>query len=176
MVAELKMVCAEHRCKLKNFLEDPKLVDPVTAIRQRIKSLTAQDQLNCLADTVKTKYKSVFKPIPHLDELLTDVYCRIKLKDASKTINTHSYSTPQKYKDTWSMLIQQHLEAGCIRPSNSSHASPAFFVPKTDSIVLLRWVNNYRALNPNTVTDSHPSSPPGYWNTSLLSRPSKPWS
>jgi hypothetical protein len=30
-----------------------------------------------------------------------------------------------------------------------------FIVPKADSTVLPRWVNDYRALNANTVTDSH---------------------
>jgi len=39
---------------------------------------------------------------------------------------------------------------------NSAHASPAFLVPKSDTMVLPRWVNDYRALNTNTVTDSHP--------------------
>ena len=54
------------------------------------------------------------------------------------------------------MLIQQHLDAGRICPSNSAHTSPAFIVPKADAAVLPRWVNDYRALNTNTVMDSHP--------------------
>ena len=52
-------------------------------------------------------------------------------------------------------MIQQHLNAGRIRPSNSPHASPAFLVPKTDPVVLPRWVNDYRVLNANTVLDAH---------------------
>jgi len=102
------------------------------------------------------EFKDVFSPIPHIDELPTDVYCRIKLKDAYQTVKTRSYSTPRKYRGAWATLIQQHLDAGRIRPSNSAHASPAFIVPKSDSTVLPRWVNNYRALNSNTVLDSHP--------------------
>jgi hypothetical protein len=112
--------------------------------------------LNCLSDAVKEKHKDIFEPIPHLDELSTDVHCHIQLKDASKTVSTRSYSTPRKYKEVWATLIQQHLDASCIRPSNSAHASPAFQVPKANVIVLPRWVNNYRVLNANTVTDSHP--------------------
>ena len=53
------------------------------------------------------------------------------------------------------MLIQQHLDVGCIHPSNSAHASLAFIILKADKSVLPRWVNNYRVLNTNTVTDSH---------------------
>jgi hypothetical protein len=107
---------------------------------------------------VRDKYSDVFDAIPHLDELPTNVYCCIKLKDDTKTIATRSYSTPRKYKEVWSTLIQQHLDAGRIRPSNSAHASPAFLVPKSDPTALPHWVNDYRALNSNTVTDSH--SPP----------------
>jgi hypothetical protein len=52
-------------------------------------------------------------------------------------------------------LIQQHLDVGCICPSNSAHASLAFIILKTDVTVLPHWVNNYRALNVNTVTYSN---------------------
>lgn len=54
------------------------------------------------------------------------------------------------------MLIQQHLNSECIRPSCSPHASPAVIIPKVDASVLPRWVNDYRQLNKNTVLDSHP--------------------
>lgn len=156
MVAELKMVCAERKCALEHKMEIPKPFDTLGAVRQRIETLTCLEELNRLGEAVKEKYKDIFEPIPHLDELPTDVYCRIKLKDAKKSITTRSYSTPRKYKEAWATLIQQHLDAGRIRPSNSEHASPAFLVPKADTIVLPRWVNDYRVLNANTVTDSHP--------------------
>jgi Reverse transcriptase (RNA-dependent DNA polymerase) len=48
------------------------------------------------------------------------------------------------------------LDARRIRPSNSAHASPAFLIPKADQAALPHWVNDYRALNSNTVLDSHP--------------------
>ena len=69
---------------------------------------------------------------------------------------TRSYSTPRKYKEAWAILIQQHLDAGRIRPSNSQHASPAFIIPKADMSVLPQWVNDYWMLNTNTVLDAHP--------------------
>ena len=61
-----------------------------------------------------------------------------------------------KYKEAWALLIQEHLDAGHIRPSNSAHASPAFMVPKTDPLAVPCWVNNYRILNSNTILDTHP--------------------
>jgi len=159
MPAELKMVCAEHACQYKNKPEYIKPVDVVAAIRARIEALTSLEQLNCMGEAVKEKYKDVFSPIPHLNDLPTDVYCWIKLKDATKTFTTHSYSTPRKYKEAWATLIKQHLDAGCIYPSNSAHASPAFIVPKADTTVLPCWVNDYQTLNMNTVTDRTPENP-----------------
>ncbi len=50
----------------------------------------------------------------------------------------------------------QHLGAGHIRPSSSLYASPAFLIPKPDSVVLPRWVNDYHQLNINIVTDHYP--------------------
>jgi len=69
---------------------------------------------------------------------------------------TRTCTTPCKYHKAWAMLIQQHLDAGHIRPLNSEHASPTFLVPKVDRVVLPHWVNDYRVLNANTVLDAHP--------------------
>jgi hypothetical protein len=57
VLAELNMVCAERKCKLKNVFEKPKPVDLVAAVRLQIEALTAQEQLNHLSDAVKEKHK-----------------------------------------------------------------------------------------------------------------------
>ena len=92
--------------------EEVKQVDIVAAIRVRVETLTAQEQLDRLSEATKAKYSRVFNPIPHVDELPTDVYCCIKLKDASKMITTRTYTSPRKFKEAWATLIQQHLDAG----------------------------------------------------------------
>ena len=130
--------------------------DVIGAVRVRLEELAAQDQLKRMGNEVLTKYKPVFEPIPHVDNLPTDVWCRIKIKDASKTITTRTYSSPRKYREAWKTLLQSHEDAGRIRPSNSEHASPSFLIPKSDPTVLPRWVNDYRVLNSNTVLDSYP--------------------
>ena len=130
-------------------------LDTVGAVRKCLKELTMQDQLKRMGREVFTKYKNVFEPIPHVDELLTNVYCQIQLKDASKIITTWSYSSPQKYWEAWRTLIRHHEDAGQIQPSNSS-ASLSFLIPKTDPTVLPSWVNDYRVLNSNTILDSYP--------------------
>jgi hypothetical protein len=156
MLGELKEKCAARRSGQDLDGENVKQINVAAAVRQRIECLNAQEQLGKLGKAMVKEFEDVFAPIPHLDKLPTDVYCRIKLKDASQTIKTRSYSTPRKYREAWSTLIQDHLEAGRIRPSSSAHASPAFLIPKGDPSVLPRWVNDYRALNANTVMDSHP--------------------
>lgn len=121
-----------------------------------IAKLELDDRLQKLEANLRIEFKHIFEPIPHADNLPTDVVARIKLKDPSKTITTRSYASPKKYKEAWAILIQRHLDAGRIRPSSSPFASPAFLTPKTDPTVLPRWVNDYRQLNANTVIDSHP--------------------
>ena len=156
MVAELKMACNDHLIHTRHRFESVAPIDITAAVRQRMEILTAQQELQKLGVKIKEEFIDVFSEIPHLDELPTDVYCRIKLKDVSKMVQTRTYSTPRKYREAWAVLIQQHLDAGRIRPSNSEHTSPAFLVPKTDTMVLPHWVNDYRALNANTVLDAHP--------------------
>lgn len=86
----------------------------------------------------------------------SDVLAEIKLKDANKLFQTRSYGCPRKYRDAWQTLIYQHLQAGRIRESSASSASPTFIIPKADPTALPRWVNDYRQLNKNTVPDSYP--------------------
>ena len=62
MVAELKMICTEQQCKIRNHFEPVKPVDCVTAICQCIEELNTHKQLNCLSDSIKSKYKDVFDP------------------------------------------------------------------------------------------------------------------
>jgi hypothetical protein len=129
-------------------------------IRERVKELAERqriaEELSTCEKEARAKFAPVFEPIPHVDHLPTDTFARIKLKDASRSISSRSYSCPRKYRAAWQTLIDQHLEAGRIRPSSSSHASAAFIVPKSDPSVLPRWVNDYRELNDNTVLDAHP--------------------
>ena len=123
--------------------KEVKLVDVVAAIRECIETLATQDKLKALGMELKCEFKDVFALIPHLDELPTDGFCCIKLKDTSQSVKMRSYTTPRKYQEAWAILIKQHLDTGCIWPSNSAHASLAFLVPKSDTVVLPQWVNDY---------------------------------
>jgi hypothetical protein len=78
------------------------------------------------------------------------------MKTAYKSLSKRSYSSPRKYHEAWGILIQKHLDAGRIQPSNSSFASPAFLIPKADRTALPHWVNDFRELGTNTVHNVFP--------------------
>src|SRR5882762_8235108 len=134
MVAELNMVCNEQKCMTMHKFEEVKPVDIISAVCERVEILAAQEQLK-LGTKLKMEFKDIFSAIPHHDNLPTDFYCRIKLKDVSKCVSTRLYATPRKYREAWATLIKQHLDAGRIQPSNSEHTSPAFLVPKLDTTI-----------------------------------------
>ena len=94
--------------------------------------------------------------MPHTMWLPDDVLHRFQLKDPERVIKCRSYACPKKYKDAWRQLLDQHLAAGRIRESSSEYCSPTFLIPKVDPTVLPRWVNDYRALNENTIPDHYP--------------------
>jgi hypothetical protein len=128
-------------------------MDVIAAIRTHIKIFADAEDLIQQGNKLHKEFKDVFDPLPDLSD---EIHCKVNLRDASKTIKTRSYSCPRKYRDAWKTLIQQHLDAGRIRPSSLEYTSPAFIVPKSDLMVLPRWVNDYRQINANTITDSYP--------------------
>ena len=97
MVAELNMVCHDRLNHMHYKFETVKQINPIAAIREHIEVLAAQDVLKCMGKDIMHEFNDIFSSIPHLNELPMDVYCHIKLKDASKSVQTRSYSTPWKY-------------------------------------------------------------------------------
>ena len=93
LVAELKMVGAEQKALQSHLYEPVKEFDSIAAVHVCLETLAAQDQLDCMSNSVKTEYSKVFNSILHVDVLPSNVYCHIKLKDASKTITTCTYSS-----------------------------------------------------------------------------------
>lgn len=133
----------------------------VSALRKRIDVLAFiaanKKDLDRLDSEMRAKFSDRFPDdIPHIDHLPTDVVHRIHLKDPDKIIQCRRYNTPRKYREAWDTLLNQHIEAGRLRPSSSPYVSPSFLVPKKDPTALPRWVNDYRLLNANTIPDNHP--------------------
>jgi hypothetical protein len=131
------------------------VIDTLAAIHERAQNSTL-DTLSAQEKEMRGRFKCVFEPLPHTQHLPVTPVARIRLKDPSLALKTRNYPCPRKWKDAWHTLLQQHLEAGRIRPSDAPAGSGAFIIPKADPTVLPRWVNDYRQLNTNTVTDSFP--------------------
>jgi len=156
VLEELAAVCQTRKEKGKLVFENVQDVDVVGAIRDAIENIALKERLKDLEVEVKQEFRVLFEEIPHYDDLPVDYVARIKLKNAYQQISNRSYPCPRKYREAFKTLISQHLEAGRIRHSSSSYASPCFIIPKADPKVLPRWVNDFRELNANTVVDSHP--------------------
>jgi hypothetical protein len=156
MLTELVEVC---KLCLADGKMVPKFVKPLDVagmIKEHVENLCFQEKVGKIEKQILTEFGDVFQPLPHVDKLPWNVTAKIKLKDTEQTIKTCTYVCPQKFRDAWKTLIQEHLYAGHIWPSSSPHASPAFIILNADPSVLPRWVNDYRQLNRNTVMDSHP--------------------
>lgn len=69
------------------------------AIKSRITLVINDEIFKRKEEKLKDEFKAIFGPVPHFNELPTDVEARIKLKDPDKTIKTHSYPCPRKYKE-----------------------------------------------------------------------------
>ena len=126
-------------------------------LNDRISILAVWDELTKYEQEIRKEFEDRFPAdIPHVTRLPDDVYHRFRLKDPEKVVKSRSYACPKKYRDAWRQLLDQHLAAGRIRESSSEYCSPSFLIPKADPTVLPRWVNDYRALNENTIPDQYP--------------------
>ena len=89
-------------------------MDVIAAIRDTIESIALTEQLKAHGDKIKKDFKPIFEPIPHVNNLPRDYLAHIKLKEAECTIINRTYTCPQKYKEAFQVLIQQHQDAGHI--------------------------------------------------------------
>ncbi|OJT04974.1 Transposon Ty3-G Gag-Pol polyprotein [Trametes pubescens] len=129
----------------------------ICCIQNQVEILAMQSTLDDENDLMKTRFADLFPTsLPPVSKLPSDVYHRFILKDPNAVIAKRQYDCPKKYREVWKQLLEQHLVSGRLRPSDSPYASPSFLVPKSDPTAMPRWVNDYRALNSNTVPDMHP--------------------
>ncbi|OJT04019.1 Transposon Tf2-7 polyprotein [Trametes pubescens] len=133
-------------------------IAPITAaVRECVERLVHADTLVKANTAMKLTFADLFPDdIPPLNQLPDDVHHRFLLKDPNMRIARRQYDCPKKYREVWKQLLEQHIAAGRIKASDSPYASPAFLIPKSDPTAAPRWVNDYRALNDNTVPDAFP--------------------
>lgn len=135
----------------------------MAAVRDRIEILANQQLLAEKDAEIKKRFADLFPVrLPDTTEgILDHIYHCIHLKDPNKKHSGHAYPAPKKYHDAWKTLLEEHLAAGCIRPSSSEYSSLAFCIPKymdgvPDLTALPHWVNDFRELNENTIKDAFP--------------------
>jgi hypothetical protein len=88
------MVCVEQLCNQHHHCEAVKLINVIATMWECIGGLAATLKLQALGNKLMKEYSGIFVLILHCNELPTDVYCWIQLKDTTQTIKTHSYSCP----------------------------------------------------------------------------------
>ena len=126
---ELKERTVDHRIAADACMVDASAF-AANAVHVRVEMLVSLQTLAWENVAMKAKFADWFPDdIPHISHLPTDVYHCFVLKDANMVISCCQYDCPKKYRDIWKSLLDEHLTAGQLRPSDSPYASPAFLVP-----------------------------------------------
>lgn len=79
---------------------------------------------------------------------------QIPLKERINAVNLRPYRYPALQKDAIEEMVQELLEQGIIRPSNSPFPAPVVLVKKRDGG--WRMCVDYRSLNKATIKDKFP--------------------
>jgi len=92
LLVELKVVCV--LCHEQNEVISDGNHNIVGTVKWRIDELLLLEKLEKHEKDLKSAFSAIFEPIPHIDELPHMPIVEIRLKDASKVIETHTYQCP----------------------------------------------------------------------------------
>ncbi|GJU05072.1 putative mitochondrial protein [Tanacetum coccineum] len=100
--------------------------------------------------TLLGEYNDVFEIPKELPPVRSHDH-RIPLKEGTPTINIRPYRHPATQKDAIESMVQELLDAGVIKHSQSPFSSPIVMVKKKDGS--WRMCVDYRQLNKHTIKD-----------------------
>ena len=148
---------------------------PCSAVKAEGSSSTSGNQAHVPADLsnvpseMRGHYQEMLNSFSHVvNDEATDIgKCNlvkqvIRLKDPTKVACTPPYRIPEALRPVVDQFVDNLLEAGVIRSSNSPFSSPLMLVKKAGAdtskpiMEQYRVVNDFRKLNSNTVHDSYP--------------------
>ncbi|MCI15895.1 Ty3/gypsy retrotransposon protein, partial [Trifolium medium] len=125
-----------------------------------VKPLVNQDVLQGLSDDIAPEialllrnYQGVFHTPTGLPPP-RDQNHEIQLQEGTKPVKVRPYRYPHSQKEQIEKMVQEMLDQGIIKPSNSPFSSPIILVKKKDGS--WRFCTDYRALNSVTIKDSFP--------------------
>ncbi|KAF9074307.1 hypothetical protein BDP27DRAFT_1416195 [Rhodocollybia butyracea] len=94
LIHELKSVCAMIRL---TFPPERVKVDMLAAVKECIEGIALLEKLRVHEEKLKDKYRPIFEPIPHVEDLPSSVTAKIQIINATKTIAACSYRCPKKF-------------------------------------------------------------------------------
>ena len=97
-----RTICSPQQTSSLNSIENDRRLVPFFSPSP---SLSLVPFIHTLGFSIITL--SLKSHIPHIDELPSDVTCKISLKSAEAAIQSRGYACPRKFKDAWSVLIQK---------------------------------------------------------------------
>jgi hypothetical protein len=97
VLLELISVCRDRLTEGKCVPEYVKPLNVAALVKDRIELLAFQEKVGTSESELLAEFQDVFKPLPHVDKLPTNVTARIKIKDAEQTIKTQTYGCPRKF-------------------------------------------------------------------------------
>ncbi|GAA5994209.1 hypothetical protein JCM11641_002880 [Rhodosporidiobolus odoratus] len=146
----------------RNRLHHASVLARISVLEEEVKSMQEEQEERKRMQVLKDKMMEEFKDrfpngIPPLSRAeKSSVRHFIKLVDPNRVHNQRGFPSPARWNLKWKALLDKHVEAGRLRLSQSSYASPSFVQPKKDPMADPRWLNDYRRLNANTVKDRTP--------------------
>ena len=99
------------------------------------------------------EFSDIIKGVPGLPPKRTHDH-HIHFLTGSEPINLIPHRHPWEQKNTIEKMVQEMLEGGIIRNSQSSYASPVVLVKKVDGT--WRLCVDYKSLNQRTIKDKYP--------------------